>query len=123
MLFYDLTVKARFRNMELEPVPPDAMTLIGLCAPMRSPPWHEGAVRRSIEDWRRYPNGQHAILINRADQDSTDVALVNFPSGVRRQAGKTAEDGIEYSCHVLIIPPTAARINPLVLATGGSGMS
>lgn len=122
--FYELSVKASFRNMaDVSPVPPPVMELLDLCYSAERKPRTEGSVRCSVEDWRRHTSGQHSILINRANQDTTDVALVNFPTGARRQAQKTVDEGLEYSIHVLIIPPKAANKSALVLATGGGGLS
>lgn len=122
--FYELSVKASFRNMpDVSPVPPPVMDLLTLCYSADRRPRTEGAVRCSVEDWRHHSSGQQSILINRANQDTTDVALVNFPTGARRQAQKTVDEGVEYSIHVLIVPPRVANKSALVLATGGGGLS
>lgn len=122
--FYEISVKAAFHGLpEAEPVPPPVMELFQKCRDADRTPKTDGSVRLSIEDWRKSSNGQHAVLINRADQNRTDVAMVHYPTGRRRQAGKTAEDGLEYSTHVLISPIPKNDSRAMVLATGGAGVS
>jgi hypothetical protein len=120
--FYELRVNARFRGHEARPVPPSPMDLLNLCNKADRSPIQKGPIRRVIEDWQ-IQKDQHVLLINRADSNTTDVALVDFTNGHRRTAGKKVHDGIEYSCHILIDPPRKQRTLPMLLATGGSGMS
>lgn len=101
---------------------PLPMDLLALCHSAERSPLKGGTVRRVIEDWN-VQRGQNILLVNRADRDRTDIAMVNFNNGRRRTAGKQIDDGIEYSCHILIDPPKQGRALPLVLATGGAGMS
>lgn len=120
--FFELQVIAKFKGHEAIPVPPQPLDLLTICRSAERSPMQSGTVRRVVEDWE-LRQGQHTLLVNRADTDRTDVAMVNFNNGRRRTAGKQADDGIEYSCHILIDPPKAGRHLPLLLATGGAGMS
>lgn len=121
--FYDLKVKATLKGSDAPPIAPSVAQLLELCKRADREPMQNGPVRKVLEDWQATETGQHSILVNRADRDKTDVALVNFENGNRRTAGKTPDDGIEFSCHILIVPAVAPRLFPLLLATGGSGMS
>lgn len=120
--FFELQVIAKFRGHVAQPAPPPPMDLLALCHGTERSPLQGGTVRRVIEDWK-VQRGQNTLLVNRADRDRTDIAMVNFNNGRRRTAGKQIDDGIEYSCHILIDPPKPGRALPLVLATGGAGMS
>lgn len=120
--YFDLKVNARFHKSEAVPVPPPAMELLRLCKGAERSPIKTSTVRKVVEDWKQRDE-LHALLINRADSDRTDVALVSYEDGSRRMAGKRVNDGIEYSCHILISPPSGQQLMPLVLVTGGAGMS
>ncbi len=120
--YFDLKVNARFHRSDAVPVPPSAMDLLDLCRKAERSPIKTSTVRKVVEDWTQR-DGRHALLVNRADSDRTDVALVSYDDGSRRMAGKRVNDGIEYSCHILISPPSGQRMMPLVLVTGGAGMS
>lgn len=122
--FYEISVKASFHGEpQAEPVPPPVMDLLRLCHAAKRTPKTDGAVRLSLEDWTKHHNGQHSILINRADKDRTDIALVHYPTGNRRRAGKTVDDGLEFSTHILVSPFAKDESRAMVLATGGAGIS
>jgi hypothetical protein len=120
--YFDLKVTAKFRKSDINPIPPEPMGLLKLCSTADMTALEHGSIRKTLVEWR-IQRGQHVLLVNRADRDRTDIAFVNFPSGQRRMAGKQPEDGIEQSCHILIVPPNSSRVMPLVLATGNAGMS
>lgn len=62
------------------------------------------------------------VLLNRADREVSDVAFKDLTSKVRRRAGKTKQEGIETSCHLLVKPNTDGH-SALVLMTMGSGIT
>jgi len=62
------------------------------------------------------------VLLNRADRNVSDVAFKDLSSKTRRKAGKTKQEGIETSCH-LVIRPNPNGNSALVLLTMGSGIT
>jgi hypothetical protein len=76
-----------------------------------------------VADWK-YDNAKDylKILINRADRDESDVAFKKFSTRSVRKGGKTTEEGIDYSAHV-IISPIAAEPKGFVLITMGAGIT
>lgn len=75
-----------------------------------------------VSDWK-YDHGKNylAILINRADKDESDVAFKKFSNRSIRKGGKTTDEGIDYSSHI-IIRPTGTDPKALVLMTMGAGI-
>lgn len=121
--FFDVHVRAKFRHIQADPPPPNAMAILALCRPVQLPTYSRGAIRIELPDWEIDRHGRHQLLMNRADSNKTDIAMVNYRNGHRRTAGKTPEDGYEFSSHLIIAPPGRGHHNPLLLMTGGSSLS
>lgn len=58
------------------------------------------------------------ILINRADKNVSDVTFRNFTTRVARKGGKTKDDGIEWSAHVIMAPGSNPQTVTMLLTLG-----
>lgn len=82
-----------------------------------------GDVMIEVADWKYDPaKGYVKILINRADRNASDVAFKHFKTKHIRKGGKTNDEGVDYSAHI-IIKPHATEPRALVLMTMGAGVT
>lgn len=85
--------------------------------------YKSGNILVDVADWAHDVNtGCHKILINRADRNVSDITFRDFNSNKTRKAGKTKQEGVEFSSHI-IIKPNADKRSALVLMTIGSGVT
>lgn len=125
--FYDLILESHTPSggVENPSCAPLSVMLSGLTS--LNPKGHalieRGDVMIEIADWKyQSAKGYLKILINRADRNASDVAFKNFKTKNIRKGGKTVEEGVDYSSHI-IIKPQPGQPRALVLMTMGAGVT
>lgn len=82
-----------------------------------------GSIQVTLDDWKQSPTqGEHHIVINRADASMEDIPLKDTKTKVRRMAGKTIDEGIDLTAHILIKLTAAGQYTATLLMTGGSSL-
>lgn len=124
--FYDLRFFSRIygqkEQLALIPIE-DALTIA--CEMWRSDPLTRGrgAIQITLDDWKQSPTqGEHHIVINRADASMEDIPLKDTRTKVRRMAGKTIDEGIDLTAHILVKLAPTAKYTAKLLMTGGSSL-
>ena len=125
--FYDLVLSSRTRVPSI--ANPSCCSLeellqrLGTVSPSGTEVIKRATYTIEVADWANdSASCGYAMLLNCADRDVSDIALKDFSTRVRRKAGKTIQEGIEESCHVLIKPGADGR-RALLLMTMGSGVT
>lgn len=125
--FYDLKASTNIRASKLIPVQitvKDALKIAFEICGKTKPTFRDGKVHITLEDWDYHPRrGEYYVLFNRADPTGSDVPFKNLKTGRARMAGKTDDDGIDLSSHVIVRLPRSGVGPALLLMSGGSGLS
>jgi hypothetical protein len=80
-------------------------------------------IQITLDDWVYLPRaGEHHLIINRADASMLDIPLKDTKTRKRRMAGKTPDEGIDLSAHLLIKLSAKPDHPASLLVTGGSSL-
>lgn len=127
VFFYDLTISSKSRNTAIGR--PSCISFKeGIDAIHKGKPTGVSLTRRSSElieiaDWHFDAQTQtYQVLVNRADLSVADPAFKNFRTKTVRPGGKTKDEGIDISTH-LIIKLDGSSQTALVLVTYGAGIT
>ena len=82
------------------------------------------AIQITLDDWVYSARHQeHHLVFNRADASMDDIPLKDRKTKKRRMAGKTIDEGIDLTAHILIKLPKKVDENASLLMTGGSSLA
>lgn len=121
--FYDLTIKSHTGQAINNPSCAPLADILAKLNPKGKDIVKNTQISLEVSDWvHDKKDDTFYILLNRADASLSDIALKDFNTNTRRQAGKKKHEGIEYSCHIIIRKTADPRIC-LMLMTMGSGVT
>lgn len=82
------------------------------------------AIQIALDDWvYSQKHEEHHLVINRADASLDDIPLKDRKTKRRRMAGKTLDEGIDLTAHILIKLPKQPDQAAQLLMTGGSSLA
>ncbi|MGJ7533913.1 MULTISPECIES: hypothetical protein [unclassified Variovorax] len=127
VFFYDLTISSKSKNAAISR-PSCVSFKEAIEAINKGKPTGISLHRRSnelieITDWR-YDSASHTyqILVNRADLSIADPAFKHFKTKAVRPGGKTKEEGIDVSTHIVVRVDNNSQ-TALVMVTYGAGIT
>lgn len=122
--FFDLRVESKFRSSDAEPAPVPMIDALDIAHAMwrtQHPVLGKGKVQIALDDWVIDGRDQ-CLVFNRADASLEDIPLKDLQTRKRRMAGKTVNEGIDLTAHVLIRLGRAKHSAATLLMTGGSNL-